>query len=131
MAAHTIAREARTCQSCHNDPVALGFGRGELRYEISGAEGRWRFTPAFAPAPQDGLPADAWTGFLQTRTGQVSTRDDVRPFTVEEQQRILRVGACLTCHAGDSPPMRQGVVDFATTFARRRPSCVAPSWSQR
>ena len=27
-----------------------------------------------------------------------STRDDVRPFNIEEQRRILQVGACLTCH---------------------------------
>jgi len=125
---HTITREARSCQSCHNDPVALGYGRGDLRFEVSGAEGRWHFTPAHAPSPQDGFPADAWTGFLQTREGMVSTRDDVRPFSVDEQQRILRVGACLTCHAGDSTPMRQAVANFEKLLARRRTSCVHPAW---
>ena len=127
---HTITREARSCQSCHNDPIALGFGRGELRYKISGADGRWQFTQAHAPSPQDGLPADAWIGFQQTRTGLVSTRTDVRPFNIEEQRRILRVGACLTCHAGNQPPMRDAVTDFAGLVARRSPACVLPSWPE-
>ena len=125
---HTIRREARSCQSCHNDPVALGYGEGALRYEISGDTGRWRFTPAHAALPADGLPGDAWTGFMQTRKGFVATRDDVRPFTTEEQRRILRVGACLTCHAGDSPVMRQSVANFDALLARRRPQCVIPLW---
>ena len=34
--AHTIRREARSCESCHNDPVALGFGKGTLRYAVVG-----------------------------------------------------------------------------------------------
>jgi hypothetical protein len=126
--AHTITREARSCQSCHNDPIALGYGRGDLRYTISGVAGHWQFTPAHAPSPQDGLPADAWIGFQQPRTGMVSTRDDVRPFNVDEQRRILRVGACLTCHAGDRPPLRDAVADFPAVLARRSPACVLPAW---
>jgi hypothetical protein len=130
MAAHTITRAARTCQSCHNDPVALGYGRGHLRYEVTESTGRWRFTPALPLSPQDGLPADAWIGFLQTRTGMVSTRDDVRPFNVEEQKRTLTVGACLNCHAGDSPVMQQALGSFSASLARRGKSCVLPGWSE-
>jgi hypothetical protein len=76
------------------------------------------------------LPADAWTGFLQTRSGPVSTRDDVRPFSVEEQKRILRAGVCLECHAGDSAPMRQAILDFEGTLARRSRRCVLPLWPE-
>ena len=125
---HTIRREARSCQSCHNDPVALGYGQGTLRYEIAGDVGRWRFTPTHAPLPADGLPADAWVGFMQTRHDMVATRDDVRPFTIDEQRRLLRVGACLTCHAGDSPVMQRSVGDFEALLTRRRPQCVLPLW---
>lgn len=128
--AHTVSREARSCQSCHSDPVALGYGRGELRYETSGAGGRWHFTPSHSVSPEDGLPSDAWIGFLQTRTDQVSAHDDVRPFNTAEQQRILRVGACLTCHPGGSATMRQAVVDFDSVLARRKPSCSVPVWSE-
>jgi hypothetical protein len=126
---HTTRRQARSCESCHNDPVALGYGRGDLRYERAPLGGRWRFTPASPPASSDGLPADAWIPFLGTRDGMVSTRDDVRPFTVEEQRRILMVGACLTCHAGDSQVMRGSVRDFEALLARRGPRCLLPAWN--
>jgi hypothetical protein len=78
--------------------------------------------------PNDGLPADAWIPFLGTRTGMVSTRDDVRPFSVEEQRRILAVGACLTCHTADSRVMRDSVADFEKVLPRRRPGCLLPIW---
>jgi hypothetical protein len=90
--------------------------------------GRWQFTPLHESLPQDGLPADAWIGFLQTRSGMLSTRDEVRPFTPEEQRRVLQVGACLTCHAGDSPMMKQAIADFGGALSGRHTSCVVPSW---
>lgn len=124
---HTIGRASRSCESCHNDPVALGYGRGALRYEIARGTGRWTFTPAHERLA-DGLPADAWIGFLQSRGGMVSTRDDVRPFTVDEQRRILGVGACLTCHAGTSAVMQRAITDFDATIARRTPRCMLPAW---
>lgn len=124
--AHTIRRESRSCRSCHNDPVALGYGQGTLRYEITGSTGHWRFTPVLALSLADGLPLDAWIGFLQTRTGVVSTRPDVRPFTAEEQRRILKVGACLTCHAETDPIMQQAIGDFAGAINRRSIHCILP-----
>jgi hypothetical protein len=127
---HTTRREVRSCVSCHADPVALGYGRGALRFERvpGGGVGRWSFSPAAAPLPQDGLPADTWIPFLGTRTGMVSTRDGVRPFTVEEQRRILTVGACLTCHAPDSQVMKDSVKDFGSLVARRGAGCLVPAW---
>jgi hypothetical protein len=126
--AHTVRREARSCKSCHNDPVALGYGHGALRFVRSGSTGRWQFTPREKPSPHDGLPADAWIGFLASRDGLASTHDDLRPFTGDEQRRILTVGACLTCHAGNSPVMRRSVMDFNATLARRSAKCVVPRW---
>jgi nitrate/TMAO reductase-like tetraheme cytochrome c subunit len=156
IAAHTTQRESRTCTSCHNNPVALGFGEGKLRFETASSSsvdavdssaaptsprsattttaaptGRWRFTPAHAASPADGLPEDAWTGFLAARApgDLVSPRDGQHPFSVADQQRILTVGACLTCHAGDSPPMRAALTDFSAVLARRSLRCVFPSWT--
>jgi hypothetical protein len=125
---HTVRRESRTCQSCHADPVALGFGKGELRFIASGQAGRWQFRPQAKASAHDGLPEDAWTGFLKTRTGMVSTREGARPFSAEEQRRILTVGACLGCHAGDSPVMARAQADFAATYAARSRRCAAPDW---
>jgi quinol-cytochrome oxidoreductase complex cytochrome b subunit len=135
---HTIGRTARSCESCHADPVALGYGAGLLRYERDGDRGRWGFVPRFAPGP-DGLPADAWIGFLRERTAATSTRNDVRPFTVEEQKRILTVGACLTCHAPspDGTALRfcanrrkacAPISDFRTALARVSKKCLVPRW---
>ena len=136
MSAHTTQRQARSCESCHNDPVALGYGKGKLRFEVKGARsagkvgraGAWHFTPGRPPAPQDGLPDDAWTGFLAERSGMVSTQPGARPFSLAEQQRVLTVGACLTCHKGDSAVMRDAVRDFPALLRRRSAHCAAPPW---
>ena len=88
--AHTVRKEVRRCEGCHANPVALGYGRGVLRYEVDTKA--WRFSPQFPVRPEDGLPEDAWIGFLQTRGPGSTTREDTRPFTVEEQRRILAVG---------------------------------------
>ncbi|MEI7421228.1 MAG: multiheme c-type cytochrome [Prolixibacteraceae bacterium] len=125
---HTTQREARSCKSCHNDPLALGFGRGELRYEISGGRGIWRFAPMFALNPNDKQPEDAWTGLLKEALKPFATREDLRPFNVQEQQRILEVGSCLTCHEGKSQVMLAALDDFRQTLAKRKKACVAPSW---
>ena len=125
---HTTRREARSCESCHNDPVALGYGAGALRYESTADGGRWVFQAAASAPTGDGLPADAWIPFLGASAGMLSTREDVRPFTVDEQRRILRVGACLTCHAATSSVMRDSVRDFEALVARRNPRCMLPAW---
>ncbi len=126
---HTIRRESRGCKSCHNDPQALGLGKGELAYEVSGATGRWRFKPQAKASRHDGLPEDAWTGFLKARSGMVSTREDARPFDVAEQRRILAVGACLTCHAEDSPVMKRSLEGFDALLAAASPRCALPAWT--
>ncbi len=131
VAPHTTAAKGRSCKSCHNNPVALGFGKGKLKYVIDGNRGSWRFQPAYENNPHDGLPEDAWTGFLQNRTGRVSTRKDVKPFAVEEQKRILLAGACLTCHKGNSKVMRESLTDFAKTLHHCSPKCLLPVWPKK
>lgn len=105
---HTTTREVRSCKSCHTDPAAIGFGMGELKYSTETGKGKWTFKPAYGNNPNDGLPEDAWIPFLgQQKAKVVSTRTDFRPFTVEEQKRILLVGACLQCHEEDSKIIKQ------------------------
>ncbi|MGE5362103.1 MAG: hypothetical protein ACM3NQ_24060, partial [Bacteroidales bacterium] len=123
--AHTTSKTARACRSCHNDPVALGYGEGSLTYD---GDGRWRFVPARRTSAYDRLPEDAWVGFLQARLDRASTRPDGRPLGVAEQKRVLAVGACLTCHAPDSRVMRDGLADFAAVVARASRRCVLPRW---
>lgn len=115
-APHTTVRAGQSCRACHLDAQALGFGRGELQLEDAG----WRFEPARAPSRFDGLPHDAWVGFLSDQRG-VTTRQRQRPLNVEEQRRVLRVGACLTCH-----PAESGLFDdFLTALEQRSAACSA------
>jgi hypothetical protein len=125
---HTTQKEGRKCVSCHNSPLALGYGYGKLEYKTGSGKGRWRFTPRFAPNPNDGLPEDAWIGFLAFRSKNVSTRENVNPFNVEEQRRILLAGACLTCHNETSQVMKRTLFNFDKTINERSIKCILPEW---
>ncbi len=125
---HTIAKEARSCKSCHNNPLALGYGRGNLEYKISGNKGVWQFTPKYSLIKQDGLPEDAWIGFLKQRSFNSTTRDNTRPFSIREQKKILTVGACLNCHSGASKIMNDAVVNFTNSKSRLSSQCSIPEW---
>ncbi len=121
---HTISKGSRSCESCHNNPLALGYGRGKL---IFTKEGKWEFTPLYKLSGIDKLPEDAWIGFLNERKNDFATRNNIRPFTVEEQKKILTVGACLNCHKSDSEPMKQ----YLNTGKMPRLSnkCLSPKWN--
>jgi hypothetical protein len=123
--AHTTQKESRSCKSCHNNPLAIGYGRGILNLSV---KGRWTFEPRFALNPNDGLPEDAWTGFLRERNGITATREKIRPFNIAEQKKILTAGACLTCHEESSEVMRRGLVDFRKEISRRSSRCLLPRW---
>jgi quinol-cytochrome oxidoreductase complex cytochrome b subunit len=123
--AHTTQRQGRSCKSCHNDPLALGFGRGKLAFS---KEGKWTFESSYENSKHDGLPEDAWTGFLQERKDQAATRKNMRTFNIEEQKRILKVGACLTCHDAASAVMKRSLFDFEKEIRAKSKSCVLPVW---
>ncbi|MDR3610044.1 MAG: hypothetical protein P4L27_05745, partial [Ignavibacteriaceae bacterium] len=126
---HTIRRESRSCISCHISPLAIGYGRGRLEFKIAGKSGRWIFTPEYPKSKFDGLPEDAWTGFMKERGYNSTTRDNTRPFTIKEQQRILLVGTCLTCHKQESEIMMNSLIDFNSVLFKRSAMCIAPKWN--
>ncbi len=125
-APHTTAAKGRSCRSCHNDPLALGYGRGALNLVEEGWNMRWSFYPEYVSSEHDGLPQDAWTGFLKEPNGIAATRSHARPFSIAEQQRILTVGACLTCHAPESTVMQKGLEDFESVWQERTAACRTP-----
>lgn len=125
---HTISKSGRDCISCHINSEALGYGRGKLTYVVSGNRGKWKFTPKYPLSKYDELPEDAWIGYLQFKRTGVSTRENVRPFTTEEQKRILRVGACLTCHKPETGIISRMLEDPVKTISQVSPKCVLPVW---
>jgi hypothetical protein len=120
---HTINKSGRSCKSCHNNPLAIGYGKGKLTFSKIG---KWSFEPQFSNHKQDNLPKDAWIGFLKTRDETSTTRTNTRPFTVEEQKRILFVGACLNCHDETSNIILQSLVDFENIKSKITTKCVLP-----
>lgn len=128
-APHTTVTQGRTCISCHNNPVALGYGDGTLKYNITEGVGRWVFDSYYQNNPNDNLPEDAWVGFLDDRKGQiVSSRSNVVPFSISQQKSILTVGACLTCHEENSSIIQQSLINFDSLVENRRAVCVIPYW---
>ena len=126
---HTTMAKGRTCESCHNDPLAIGYGRGELKYILKGDYGKWEFKPRFAFNKYDGLPEDAWIGFLEDVKELRATRIGMRPFSLKEQQNILTVGACLTCHKGDSEIMQNSLFNFEKYLTKISNQCILPKWN--
>jgi hypothetical protein len=126
---HTTAAQSRDCRSCHSNPAALGYGRGQLKYEVKGGFGKWVFTPAYPRSQQDGLPLDAWIGFLQEPRPGITTRKYARPFNLEEQRKILLVGACLECHSEKERRLAAVFKDFKNYRAALSPQCRLPDWT--
>jgi hypothetical protein len=120
---HTINKEGRSCKSCHNNSLSLGYGKGKLTYTKNS---KWIFEAYFSNNKEDNLPKDAWIGFMQTRDKSSTTRTNARPFSVEEQKRILFVGACLTCHQENSNVMKETLIDFDRVLKRVSNKCVLP-----
>jgi quinol-cytochrome oxidoreductase complex cytochrome b subunit len=123
---HTINKKGRSCESCHNNSLAIGYGRGKLIYD---KKGRWSFEPEMKVMSEDGLPEDAWIPFLKNYTATNSTRINARPFNLAEQKSILTVGSCLQCHKSDSRVMKSTLIDFEKVMKSVSSKCILPSWN--
>lgn len=122
---HTINKSGRSCKSCHNNPLAAGYGKGKLDYS---KEGKWTFKPYFQNHTEDNLPKDAWIGFLKSRDETSTTRTYTRPFSLDEQKRILLVGACLNCHDDDSEVMKESLINFEAVKNKISSKCILPKF---
>ncbi len=109
---HTTSAEARSCESCHTDPKALGYGINGGKFmhgyntdkftDIKDANGE---SLSENQRPQisriDGLNMDL--SQIVTRNGkQLQTVGhhwpDSGPLTQEQRERVERVGVCIACH---------------------------------
>ncbi len=102
---------------------------GSLEYRIKNKKGSWIFTPEYALNSNDNLPEDAWIPFLKdVEKGVVnSTRTNYRPFNVEEQKRMLFIGACLKCHKDNSKVMKQTLeLGLQPVLKKITDACILP-----
>jgi hypothetical protein len=129
---HTTTKQVRDCKSCHTNSAAIGYGNGNLNYNIKDGIGIWSFSPDYVLNKNDSLPEDAWIPFLKPVDKKVinSTRLDFRPFTVKEQKQILTVGACLQCHQGNSKIMQESLVKGIKPLLKKinKKRCILPAW---
>lgn len=125
-AAHTTSARGLDCRSCHNNAVAVGLGEGWLSVREGGSKlQNTVFHPVYPARAEDGLAEDAWTGFLGERRGMVSTRVGARPLSGDEQRKVIRVGACLSCHPADATGIRNVYMNFPAALNRLTPRCLA------
>ncbi|MCB1175021.1 MAG: hypothetical protein KDK39_15720 [Leptospiraceae bacterium] len=89
---HTIGK-SRSCQSCHLNAHALGYGLANLKYQ----NGTWLVINEYQTELQGkykGLPQDAWI-----LPGQTNTESpDGRSLNAQEQTRMLDIGRCIQAH---------------------------------
>lgn len=127
--AHTTTTSSRTCESCHTDPVALGYGKGTLTYIVEGTKGYWEFESLYENAPQDSLPQDAWNSFLGKidTSKKYSAHDGFYPLDFEEQKKVLQVGACLHCHQDDNAFRNRMLKEnYQQLLKNRSAKCIIP-----
>jgi len=127
--AHTTVKESRSCESCHTSSEALGYGQGSLTYRVSNSRGSWQFEPAYENTEQDSLPQDAWNGFLYKidDSRKYSAHENFLPLNLEEQKRVLQVGACLYCHK-DEISIREEMTkgNYQNLLRKMSKECVLP-----
>ncbi|MFC2109092.1 hypothetical protein ACFLRU_01195 [Bacteroidota bacterium] len=128
---HTTTKNVRDCKSCHANSIALGYGKGTMKYIIRNGKGKWNFISEYANNPNDNLPEDAWIPFLKELDKNVvnSTRTDFRPFSVKEQKQLLLVGSCLECHNDNSKTMQQSLIHgLNSQLQNLSNNCILPNW---
>ncbi len=112
---HTAGRQARTCESCHDNPKALGYGIEGGRFvtrlgaplvvDLETADGR--IIPGKAKVQSPGIPGLAWDlSQIVTRSGRQlvsvgSHWELTGPLTQAQREKMERTGLCLGCHGAD------------------------------
>ena len=94
---HTTRGKSRTCIDCHADPKTIGLGEGILYQH----KGKRLFRPTHRASDHGSdlsFPLDGFVN-LAGKPLQAGAKNGVRPFDLEEIDRILSVEPCLGCHS--------------------------------
>ncbi len=107
---HTVDKHARSCESCHADPKAAGYGieggrffRGydKPRKVDVKTDGKFPTAAKVQFNPVNTLPTD-WSQVVSRDGRQLQTVGShwklSRPLNKRERQTLLRTGTCLGCH---------------------------------
>lgn len=100
---HTVTKGARSCEDCHANRKAVGLGGGIYSTRANGVD---------IPFELERIVDE------EGRQIQATNHDGARPFNKEEQERILRVGVCVSCHKKQMDPAAWKKITDATGFAR-------------
>jgi hypothetical protein len=109
---HTVQKEARSCESCHTNPAAMGYGIeggkvfGDLGKDFSvdlkTADGKVipsRYT--IQKPKMDGFHVD-WSRFIDENGTLLQTVDNhwnlAGPLSKEQRDNLDRRGVCFSCH---------------------------------
>jgi hypothetical protein len=115
---HSATRVARSCESCHSDPKALGYGIQDGRYQ--------QRYPEDIVVDLEFPDGEIWPDQAQIQIAaipeldfdfsQIVTRDgiqlqivgshwpDSRPLDQEQRERMERTGVCMGCHRNMATP---------------------------
>ncbi len=116
---HTAGRKARTCESCHSDPKALGYGYQGGKFlkgyteprVIDLATAKGEIIPQNVQVQLEAipdLPMD-WSQIVDPETGEQlmtvgSHWPKSGPLTEDQRTRMERVGVCMGCHQNMADP---------------------------
>jgi hypothetical protein len=121
---HTTVKNGRSCESCHSDSRAIGFGSGKMNIDrIVNGKVSIAFESEYADHPADNLPLDSWIKPFTELKEPSSTRVGARPFNSSEQNKILVVGRCLSCHKGSADNIKKIYSDFTKSMRLKRNDC--------
>lgn len=107
---HTVDKHARSCESCHSDPKAAGYGiengrffRGYDKARVVDVKTNGKSPKAAMVQfnPVSSLPTD-WSQVVSKDGRQLQTVGShwklSRPLNEKERKTLLRTGTCLGCH---------------------------------
>ncbi len=110
---HTSGRKARTCESCHSNPKALGYGiqdgqfmnqQGKDKYIDLQNLATGEFIPANKTVQMQGIPGMDydWSQVVTREGKQLQTVGShwpaSRPLDQDMRERMEKTGVCMGCH---------------------------------
>ncbi len=109
---HTTTKKARSCESCHSNPQAMGYGikNGEIYanpsenyyVDLTDAEGNILSQKALVQMHAISNLITDWSRFVTEEGEQLQTIGHhlrlSRPLSTEERSKLDRRGVCLSCH---------------------------------